>query len=149
MAWSISKVRQLFADDPIRLQTALGKPDIEALAREVVAHIEAEVEGDRDDPATWLRAAKRLGVKSIYKLSAGQGPGYYVWRDREIYYNPHADDDTVCRRIIHELAHHIQAWRKIGRIRQGLERYDGTRKTVQHQVAVHSELLLKGERKAI
>ena len=150
MAWSEKKVRQLFARDPIRLKKALGKPDIKAQSRVVAAIIRAAIPpgADLDDPDMWARLAYRLGVNRILPLAEGEElPGVYDWHSRDIFYNPDTDDDAICRRIIHERAHDIQAWQRIGARRYGLERYDGDRQTVQHLVACEVEVLLKGERK--
>lgn len=150
MAWSIRKVRQLFADDPVRLKKALGKPDINAQAGAVAAVIKAAVPAGADwsDPNTWAKAAYAQGVNGVYALADGEElPGCYDWYNREIFYNPNTDDDAICRRIIHELAHDIQAHRRVGQLRYGIERYDGDRRSVQHLVACVVEVLLLGERK--
>ena len=150
MAWSISKVRQLFANDPVRLRKALGKPDIEAQARAVASVISSVVPlgADPSDPNTWARAAYALGVNHVFALDDDEeDTGIYDWYNREIFYNPNADEDAICRRIVHELAHDVQAHRKVGALRYGEERYDGDRKSVQHRVACRVEELLLGKRK--
>ena len=150
MAWSVSKVRQLFAHDPIRLKKALGEPDIEAQARHVASVIRSAIPHGADwpDPTTWARVAYALGVNGVYALGDGEDlPGFYDWQNREIIYNPDTDDDAICRRIIHELAHDVQAHRRVGPLRYGLERYDGDRSTVQQRVCCRVEELMLGKRK--
>jgi hypothetical protein len=137
MAWSERKVRQLFADDPIRLQQALGKKDYEAEARQLLAQALAEMEGPVDEIGTWIRAAKRLGVKNVHKLARGEGPGYYVWQDRTIYYNPHTDAITAIVEFAHEWGHDLLAYRRTGSMRHGIQRFDGYRYAAQQQICVY------------
>ena len=150
MAWSVSKVRQLFTDDPVRLKAALGKPDIDAQARVVVAEIRAHIPvgADWSDPNTWADVAIDMGVNNVFVLDEKhEDTGIYDWIKRNIYINPNTDDDGICRRIVHELAHDVQAHRRVGRIREGEERYDDNRQRVQHLVACRVVTMLLGERK--
>jgi hypothetical protein len=59
----------------------------------------------------------------------------YDWQNRVIYYDPEASPAQMCKHLIHETAHDIQAHRRVGKLRYGVERYDGNRRSVQHLVA--------------
>lgn len=143
MAWSERKVRFLFADDPIRLQAALGKKDCEAEARQLLALALTEMDGPIDEIGTWIQAAKRLGVRKVHKLARGEGPGYYVWQDRTIYYNPHTDTVTVIVEFAHELGHDLLAHRRTGSMRYGVQRFEGYRYATQQQICIHLESMAR------
>lgn len=144
MAWKISDVKILFADDPIRLKAALGKPDIEAQAREVRAGIVAGIppEADRQLAATWIKAAYEAGVLGVFPLKEGdERAGYYDWRKRYVYYNRNLPEAIICRVIFHETCHDALAHRRVGALRYGVERYDGNRRTLQEKICECAESL--------
>ena len=143
MAWSEKKVRLMFADDPIRLQKALGKKDYEAEARHLLALTLAEMDGPVDEIGTWIQAGKRLGVKNVHKLARGEGPGYYIWQERTIYYNPHTDTVTAIVEFTHELGHDLLAYRRNNPMRYGVQRFDGYPYAAQQQICVHFQELAR------
>lgn len=145
MAWSVADARILFANHPIRLKKALGKPEIEALARQCVRQIKKEHTGPIDSADAWIETAKALGAE-VYELDDDEpGPGYYDVEDREIYVNVYTDEWTLCRRIVHELAHHVLIHFKIRPRRRASERYDDDRQTLEHKIARRVEEILLGE----
>lgn len=142
MGWSVASARRLFASDPIRLRRALGQPEIEALARRCARQIRRELTGPTDSLRTWTDTARALGARVCPLSEDNPGPGYYDVEDEVIYVNVYSDEATVCRRLVHELAHHVLIHFKIRPRRRAEERYDDDRQTLEHRIARRVEELL-------
>jgi len=109
-----------------------------------VAGIRGAAKGPKDDVSTWIKAARELGATVIRGTTKEGDPGLYNPKTAQIIYDPRSDEATLCRRIVHELAHHVQATYRIGGIRRGVERYDDDRETLQHRIARRVEEILLG-----
>jgi hypothetical protein len=115
------------------------------VAGAVARAIRGRSAGDPARLATWTDAAYRWGA-SVQKFvpSPGAGGGYYDAGTATIYYahDPH-DEATNCRRVVHELAHHVlTVWPGSQFPRAALESYDDTRQSVQHRIARAVEALV-------
>lgn len=132
------------SDDPIVLAPPPTSTEIDGRARAVVAVIRGVARGPKDEAATWIKAARELGASVIRGTTKDGDPGLYNPKTAQIIYDPRSDELTICRRIVHELAHHVQATYRIGAIRRGVERYDDNRETLQHRIARRVEEILLG-----
>ena len=125
-----------------------SKEDIENMARTVVRIIKQHLaDHDPNKFKSWLLAAESLGARSrSYKTKKEEEIGYYWAPTQTIYYY---HDTTLHERIrvfAHELAHHIQCvFPFLVTSGTHLERFDDTRKGVQHLVARRAEIMLLGE----
>jgi hypothetical protein len=134
-------------DDPIVLAPRASDAEVNARARQVVAIINSAKNGPKDEAATWIKAARELNATVVKGTTKGDDPGLY-WRRKSgegiIVYDPRADEAEICRRIVHELAHHVQSTYKISALRNGIERYNDDRETLQHRIARRVEEILLG-----
>jgi hypothetical protein len=133
-----------------RLRRRLTDEQVAAIARSIANAIRAQATGPLDDPKTWTDAAYRLGCKvRTYRHDPAVGPGYYDANapgGPTLYYESTLNAPAACRRVIHELAHHVQATWPGTRFRKAApERYDDDRQTVQHRVAQRVEEIMVGD----
>ena len=132
------------SDDPIRLAPPATQTEIDGRARAVAAIIRSVATGPMTDIYVCVKAARELGATVIKGRTSGDDPGLYDPKTARIIYDPRSDETECCRRIIHELAHHVQATYRIGAIRRGVERYNDNRETLQHRIARRVEEILLG-----
>ena len=123
---------------------AMTDADVDAVARSVARAIRGRSAGDPAALATWTDAAYRWGASvRQFRPAAGAGGGYYDAGSATIYYAHDADETVCCRRVVHELAHHVlTVWPGSQFPRAALESYDDSRQSVQHRIARAVEALV-------
>lgn len=132
--------------DSFKIKGRLTDEQLKPTARRVASIIENALPDhlERTDPQAWADAAIALGCRvRRYKKQAGVGAGYYdASIPMLIYQYEESDLLGSCRRLIHELAHHVLAQWPRSVLAAGLERYDDSRQSVQHRAARMVEELL-------
>ncbi len=149
MGKSYAELKLLFGEDRIHLAKALSKPEVDSVARGYARKIKGVMgKLPADDFASWIHAARELGAK-VHPMAdddemKGQGQGYYDWRTKQIVYDPDWDEWTLCHVLCHELVHHLICHNRVGAIRNGVERYDDHRESLQHRIARRVQEILLG-----
>lgn len=149
MGKSYAELKLLFGDDRIHLAKALSKPEVDTMARGYSRQIAATMKNrPRDIAQTWVDSANALGA-TVHKMAdddenKGKSIGYYCWRTKRIIYDPSWDEWTICHTLCHELTHHLICHSGSGSIRNGIERFDDNRETLQHRIARKVQEIMLG-----
>ena len=144
---SLAYLKLLFGNDKIKVAQAWGKPDVQEYSRWVRRAIQSALGGrDTSKASSWVAAARELGASVLPLAEEDRDQVMYNWTTREIFYDPDQDEWTICRQICHELAHHVLCYHHGGQIRNGIERYDDNRESLQHRIAKEVELYFFGKR---
>lgn len=146
MAKSLSYLKKLFSNDPLRLAKVITPAEDKEIARGLIRQIEAAL-GDmpRDKVRSWVLASGELGATVRPLAEVDQDKVMYDWITKTIFYNPHQDELAACEEISHELPHHLLCHHRVAPIRRGIERFSDNRQTLQHRVSRIVQLYFFGK----